>query len=79
VYCRVPPVVVTSLNKLQRLNPKYFLWTGKGECESAVADAQRSFRKLFDLADVSKSSPYPVASSRRAPWVKPESVGGARD
>jgi integrase/recombinase XerD len=52
VYCPVPPVVVTSLNELQGLNPKYFFWTGNGKRKSAVADAQRSFRKLFELAGV---------------------------
>lgn len=57
VYCPVPPVVVTSLTELQGLNPKYFFWTGNGKRKSAVADAQRSFRKLFELANV-KGHPH---------------------
>ena len=52
VYCPVPPVVVEALNDLNGSNPKYFFWSGNGNPKSAVADAQRSFRKLFKLADV---------------------------
>jgi integrase len=45
---------VFSLLRRARLgpNPKYFFWTGNGNPRTAVADAQRSFRKLFKLADV---------------------------
>jgi integrase len=57
VYCPVPPIVVASLGVLQGRNPKYFFWTGNGKRKSAVADAQRSFRKLFELADV-KGHPH---------------------
>jgi len=52
VYCPLPPVVVTALKALDGPNPKYFFWTGNGKRKSAVADAQRSFRSLFELADV---------------------------
>ena len=52
VYCPLPPLVVDALKDVKGPNPKYFFWTGNGKAKSAVADAQRSFRKLFELADV---------------------------
>lgn len=52
VYCPLPPVVVDALKELEGPNPKYFFWTGNGNPKSVVADAQRSFRTLFKLADV---------------------------
>jgi integrase len=52
VYCPLPPVVVDALNEIKGPNPKYFFWTGNGNPKTAVADAQRSFRTLFKLADV---------------------------
>jgi integrase/recombinase XerD len=52
VYCPLPPVVIDALNQVEGPNPKYFFWTGNGKVKSAVADAQRSFRKLFELAEV---------------------------
>ena len=33
-----------------RPNPRYFFWSGNGLPKSAVADWQRSFRRLFKLA-----------------------------
>jgi integrase len=52
VYCPLPPVVVDALKEVKGSNPTYFFWTGNGKPKSAVADAQRSFRSLFALADV---------------------------
>jgi integrase/recombinase XerD len=52
VYCPLPPLVVDALSEVKGPNPKYFFWTGNGKTKSAVADAQRSFRKLFELAKV---------------------------
>lgn len=52
VYCPVPPVVTAALGLLKGPNPDYFFWTGNGKPKSAVADAQRSFRTLFQLAGV---------------------------
>jgi integrase len=51
VYCPLPPVV-DALADVKGPNAKYFFWTGNGKTKSAVADAQRSFRKLFELAEV---------------------------
>ncbi len=44
--------MVDALKEVKGPNPKYFFWTGNGKPKSAVADAQRSFRKLFELAEV---------------------------
>jgi integrase len=52
VYCPLLPIVVDALTAVEGQNSKYFFWTGNGKRKSAVADAQRSFRKLFELAEV---------------------------
>ncbi len=52
VYCPLPPSVVEALKALKSPSEKYFFWTGNGDPKSAVADAQRSFRRLFTLANV---------------------------
>jgi integrase len=52
VYCPLPPLVVDALKEVKGPNPAYFFWTGNGKAKSAVADAQRSFRKLFEIAEV---------------------------
>jgi hypothetical protein len=33
-------------------NPRYFFWSGNGDPKSAVADWQRSYRRLFKSADI---------------------------
>lgn len=53
VYCPIPPQVAESLRSVPpgpSPNPKYFFWSGNGLPKSAVADWQRSYRKLFALA-----------------------------
>jgi len=35
-------------------NPRYFFWSGNGDPKSAVADWQRSYRRLFKLANIKK-------------------------
>jgi integrase/recombinase XerD len=37
-----------------RPNPRYFFWSGNGHPKSAVADWQRSYRRLFNLAELKK-------------------------
>ena len=44
--------MVDASKEVTGTHPKYFFWTGNGKRKSAVADAQRSFRKLFELAEV---------------------------
>lgn len=55
VYVPVPPQVAEALRTVPpgvRPNPRYFFWSGNGHPKSAVADWQRSFRRLFELAEV---------------------------
>jgi integrase len=51
VWLPLPPAVIKALEALPENGPHYF-WTGNGLPKSAVADWQRSLRKLFALADV---------------------------
>ncbi len=55
VYVPLPPEVVEALRNLplgRKPNPRYFFWSGNGEPKSAVANWQRSIRRLFTLADI---------------------------
>ncbi len=55
VYVPLPPHVVDALENIPpgpKPNPRYFFWSGNGEPKSAVADWQRSYRRLFKTADI---------------------------
>lgn len=55
VYVPLPPHVAQALREVPegvRANPRYFFWTGNGHPKSAVANWQRSYRRLFKLADL---------------------------
>jgi integrase len=55
VYVPLPPYVVEALENVPpgpKPNPRYFFWTGNGDPKSAVADWQRSYRRLFKSADI---------------------------
>ncbi len=52
VFIPVPPAVVEALKKVEN-GSDFFFWTGNGLRKSAVADWQRAFRTLFELADIS--------------------------
>jgi integrase len=52
VFVPLPPAVVFLLRALPPLSPSYFFWSGHGDLSSAVKGYQRSFRKLFRLADI---------------------------
>lgn len=57
VFVPLPIFLVEELGKLPsgpRPNPRYFFWSGNGLPKSAVADWQRSYRRLFSLADIRK-------------------------
>lgn len=57
VYVPLPPDVAETLRSVPpgvRPNPRYFFWSGNGDPKSAVADWQRSYRRLFELADIKK-------------------------
>jgi len=50
VYVPLPPVVIESFEKSG--SGELLFWSGHGNPKSAVADWQRSLRRLFDLAGV---------------------------
>lgn len=55
VYVPLPPHVVELLEEVPpgpKPNPRYFFWSGNGDPKSAVADWQRSYRRLFKSADI---------------------------
>lgn len=55
VYVPLPPYVVKDLDNVPpgpKPNPRYFFWSGNGDPKSAVANWQRSYRRLFELADI---------------------------
>ena len=55
VYVPLPPFVVEALENLPagpKPNLRYFFWSGNGDPKSAVANWQRSYRRLFKLADI---------------------------
>lgn len=52
VFVPLPPLVVSSLNLIPPLSSAYFFWSGKGDARSAVQGYERSFRKLFRIADI---------------------------
>jgi integrase len=57
VYVPLPPHVADALRNIPagpKPNPRYFFWSGNGEPKSAVADWQRSYRRLFQIADIRK-------------------------
>jgi integrase/recombinase XerD len=64
VYVPLPPQVANALREIPqgpKPNLRYFFWSGNGHPKSAVADWQRSFRRLFTLAGLEK----PDGSSKR--------------
>jgi integrase/recombinase XerD len=55
VYVPLPPIVLNTLGSLPagpRPNPRYFFRSGNGNPKSAVANWQRAYRRLFELADI---------------------------
>jgi len=52
VLLPLPPFVLEALEQCPAVDEKYFFWSGNGLPKSAVADWQRSFRKLLKLAGV---------------------------
>ena len=65
VYVPLPPAVAEALRNVPpgaRPNPRYFFWTGNGHPKSAVADWQRSYRRLFELAGLKRADGTPKRS-----------------
>lgn len=57
VYVPLPPEVAEALRNIPpgpKPNPRYFFWSGNGLPKSAVADWQRSYRRLFQIANIRK-------------------------
>ncbi|WP_164981373.1 tyrosine-type recombinase/integrase [Silvibacterium dinghuense] len=57
VYVPLPPDVAEALRAIPegpKPNPRYFFWSGNGLPKSAVADWQRSYRRLFEIANIRK-------------------------
>lgn len=57
VFVPLPPYVAHALRDVPpgpKPNPRYFFWSGNGKPKSAVADWQRAYRRLFELADIRK-------------------------
>ncbi len=55
VYVPLPPDVAESLRNIPpgpSPNPGYFFWSGNGSPKSVVGNWQRSFRRLFKIADL---------------------------
>lgn len=53
VYVPIPTFVNAALSNLKgRTSKRFYFWSGRGSPKSAVADWQRSFRKLFALAGI---------------------------
>ena len=64
VYVPLPPQVADALRSLPdgaKPNLRYFFWSGNGLPKSAVADWQRTFRRLFKIAGLEK----PDGSTKR--------------
>jgi integrase/recombinase XerD len=55
VYVPLPPDVAEFLRNIPpgpSPNPRYFFWSGNGSPKSVVGNWQRSFRRLFKIADL---------------------------
>ena len=52
VFVPLPPRVVALLRSLPSENPNYFFWSGHGDVRHAIKAYQRSFWKLFRLANI---------------------------
>jgi integrase/recombinase XerD len=62
VYVPLPPEVANALRTIPpgpKPNPRYFFWSGNGDPKSAVADWQRSYRRLFPLAGLGQPDGAP--------------------
>ncbi|HEY1472221.1 MAG TPA: tyrosine-type recombinase/integrase [Candidatus Acidoferrum sp.] len=58
VFCPLPPTVLEALDAIPRDNKQNFFWSGQSKPKSAVGDYQRSLRKIFKRAGVSRAHPH---------------------
>ena len=57
VFVPLPDDVAETLRTIPpgpKPNPRYFFWSGNGDANSAIKDWQRSFRRLFKIANLTK-------------------------
>ena len=54
-----PQIAMYLRSIMPHANERYFFWSGKGLPKSAVADWQRSLRRLFDIADLKHADGTP--------------------
>ena len=62
VYVPLPPEVAQLLRQVPeglKPNPRYFFWSGNGDPKTYVANWQRSYRRLFTVADLRKPDGTP--------------------
>jgi len=62
VYVPLPPNVAESLRTIPpgpSPNPRYFFWSGNGSPKSVVGNWQRSFRRLFKIANLRREDGTP--------------------
>ena len=62
VFVPLPSYVADALRAIPpgpKPNPRYFFWSGNGKPKSSVADWQRAYRRLFELADIRKLDDEP--------------------
>lgn len=64
VYCPIPPDVAEALRTVPasqkgNTNDKYFFWTGSGLPKTIVSNWQRSYGKLFRLAELTEPDGQP--------------------
>ena len=52
VWLPLPPEVIEALQAVPTINERYFFWSGNGDPKTTVADWQRSFRRLLEVAGV---------------------------
>ena len=55
MFVELPANVADELRRVPnglKPNPRYFFWSGNGAAKSVVADWQRAYRRLFELADI---------------------------
>jgi len=62
VYVPLPRDVALALRNIPpgpSPNPRYFFWSGNGSPKSVVGNWQRSFRRLFDIANIRRDDGTP--------------------
>lgn len=52
VWLPLPKIVLDALDAAPNVNEKFFFWSGNGDPKTTVADWQRSFRRLCEVAEI---------------------------